>query len=270
MITKLKAEMMTDKAIRELCSPHAIEKVFLVRDVKEMDDVYDEREDNCTALEKAEGKLLTTATKNIKKGKASAPSQDKVNPEGGDMSLINSIVPLKKRPKHNTGKLPLIGKKADAVEYLTEQIRENTEELAKFRGKFDSYDMASTAIVRFHSQAEAITFAQDRSAHMKKKAPQVYPDISPEDIYWPNLGLRLPVFFGRKVLSWALTIALIIFFAPLGTCSACPSTHYLLILVSYLVALAGAVANLSTLCSSVSFLSWVCDLPSVVVGIIQG
>jgi len=251
LCSQLSGDLMNDQAIRNLCSPATVEKVFLVRNVKDVDDVYDEREKSCTKLETAEGKLIKLASKNIKKGKAAAPSNDKVNPEGGDLSLINSIVPIKKRPSHRLGKIPLVGKKVDTIEHSTQEIREQTEMLAKMREKLNEHELASTAIIRFGSQAEAITFVQNRSKDMRKKVPMVYGDVSPEAIYWPNLGIKRKAYYGRKVVAWTLTILLIIFWAPL-------------------VALAGAVANLQSLCSTVSFLSWVCRLPAVVVGIIQG
>jgi len=251
LCSQLKEDLMSDKAIRELCAPAVVENVFLVRNVKDIDDVFDEREKSCTKLEKAEGKLMKLATKNIKKGKAAAPSADKKNPEGGDLSLINSIVPIKKRPTERLGKIPFIGKKVDTIEHETQQIREQNEKLEKLRSDWQKQELASTAIIRFSSQAEAITFVQNRSKDMRKKVPQVYGDVAPEAIYWSNLGVKRPAYFGRKIVAWTLTILLIIFWAPL-------------------VAFAGGIANLKALTNVAPFLGWVNNLPSVVLGIIQG
>lgn len=55
----------------------------------------------------------------------------------------------------------------------------------------------------------------------------------------------------RRALSWAATIALIVFWAA-------P------------VAFVGAVSNVHALCDTASWLAWICRLPGVVVGIISG
>jgi len=55
----------------------------------------------------------------------------------------------------------------------------------------------------------------------------------------------------RTLISWAITIALIIFWGPI-------------------VAFVGVISNINTLANTVSFLNWINDIPSVVQGIIQG
>jgi len=55
----------------------------------------------------------------------------------------------------------------------------------------------------------------------------------------------------RTLISWVITIALIIFWGPI-------------------VAFVGVISNINTLANTVSFLSWINNIPSVVQGIIQG
>ena len=55
----------------------------------------------------------------------------------------------------------------------------------------------------------------------------------------------------RVLISWTITIALIIMWGPL-------------------VALVGVISNINTLANSVSFLHWINKIPPVVQGIIQG
>jgi calcium permeable stress-gated cation channel len=55
----------------------------------------------------------------------------------------------------------------------------------------------------------------------------------------------------RALISWGITIALIILWGPI-------------------VAFVGIISNINTLANTVSFLHWINDIPSVVQGIIQG
>jgi hypothetical protein len=75
--------------------------------------------------------------------------------------------------------------------------------------------------------------------------------VIPEDIEWSNIG-KNP--YQRKIstiISWALTIGLIIIWAV-------P------------VAFVGVVSNVDTLCQRASWLAWICTLPAPVLGIIRG
>ena len=78
-----------------------------------------------------------------------------------------------------------------------------------------------------------------------------YTEVAPEDVIWSNLGLNPYEMRIRKVISYALTAALIILWAiP--------------------VAFVGIVSNVYGLCVQYRWLAWLCKLPSVVVGLLQG
>ena len=78
-----------------------------------------------------------------------------------------------------------------------------------------------------------------------------YTEVAPEDVIWSNLGLNPYEMRIRKVISYALTAALIILWAiP--------------------VAFVGIVSNVYGLCVQYHWLAWLCKLPSVVVGLLQG
>jgi hypothetical protein len=68
-------------------------------------------------------------------------------------------------------------------------------------------------------------------------------EVVPEDVVWENLKMNPYQRKIRKIISWALTIGLIIIWAiP--------------------VAFVGIVSNVDTLCQTAPFLAWICDLPS--------
>ena len=78
-----------------------------------------------------------------------------------------------------------------------------------------------------------------------------YTNVSPSDVIWSNLSMNPYEYRIRFALFWTATLALILFWAV-------P------------VAFVGAVSNVHALCDQFSWLSWICRLPSVVVGIISG
>ena len=75
--------------------------------------------------------------------------------------------------------------------------------------------------------------------------------MAPDDVIWSNLGMNPYEARVRIAISWAATGALIVFWA-------------------FPVAFVGSVSNIYTLCGTVKWLTWICDLPTVVTSIISG
>lgn len=251
LVTHVPENMMSEPALRELAEPGVVEKVWLIRDVSDVDEVFDERSKACEKLEGGVNGALKLAAKRIRKGKAAAPGADKKNPEGGNDALLNSIITEKKRPTHKLGKIPFCGKKVDTLEWTVDTIHKDNDKLTELRAKEDEYKLATSAILRFATQAQAVSFTQDLPKEKAKLVGPRYCDFTPETIKWENLGLNSKLLPPKKALSWSLTIGLILIWTiPVAFC--------------------GSLSNLSSLCESVSWLSWLCDLPSPVVGIIQG
>ena len=78
-----------------------------------------------------------------------------------------------------------------------------------------------------------------------------YTEVAPDDVIWSNLGLNPYEQRIRKAISYAATAGLIILWAiP--------------------VAFVGVISNIHGLCDQYSWLAWLCKIPSVVIGLIQG
>lgn len=76
-------------------------------------------------------------------------------------------------------------------------------------------------------------------------------ELVPEDIEWSNISMSPYERQIRTIVSWCLTVGLIIVWAiP--------------------VAFVGMVSNIDTLCANASWLAWVCTLPSPALAIIKG
>lgn len=98
-------------------------------------------------------------------------------------------------------------------------------------------------------------------------------DVLPEDVVWENLKMSSTMRTAKTVLSWALTIFLIIIWFvifPLCLCSKAHEASVLMLVRAIPVALCGFIGNINTLTTTVKFLSFLKKLPSVVIGIIQG
>ncbi|KIY47384.1 DUF221-domain-containing protein, partial [Fistulina hepatica ATCC 64428] len=113
------------------------------------------------------------------------------------------------------------------------------------------YPLQNSAFITFNKQIAAQLAAQVLLHHAPYRMTDVYIEMAPGDVIWANLNLNPYEQKVRILISYAITAALIIFWAlP--------------------VAFIGIISNIYTVCSAVSWLNWICNLPSVVVGIISG
>lgn len=107
------------------------------------------------------------------------------------------------------------------------------------------YAQGNTAFIRFGSQAEAHNFARRVPSVDKKLRLTVDTGIEvvPEEVQWSNASMNPCQREVRTLVSWSLTIGLIIIWAiP--------------------VAFVGAVSNADTLCANSSWVAWICTLPA--------
>ncbi len=162
--------------------------------------------------------------------------------ERGGAEMVDRFVVPKKRPTWKQGLLGLIGKNM-TLETSPTYIAEHNAQVDEMRGNEDSYPQGDVAFVRFASQAEAHSFARlipstDKKYHLVK----THIELVPEDVQWSNTSMSAAQRKTKTMLSWALTIFLIIIWAV-------P------------VAFVGLVSNVDTLCTTAKFLAWICKLP---------
>ncbi|SCZ95001.1 BZ3500_MvSof-1268-A1-R1_Chr11-3g03534 [Microbotryum saponariae] len=238
-----------------------ITNIWLSRIIGKMEDVYDERNKETAKLENAEGSVLALAAKNKRKNKL--PEASKAADVEAD-SLIGQYIPKKKQPSHKRGFMGLLGEKVDTLNDSPAYIQEKDAELEKARAGFNELPMGDTIFVRFAMREQAHAFASsvdpatastkdkmrvDKAVTAGKIEPRV--DIMAEDVVWSNLKMAPAMRASRKILSWSLTIGLIIIWAiP--------------------VAFVGVLSNINSLSSTVPFLSFLRKIPPTVIGIIQG
>ncbi|KIJ36932.1 hypothetical protein M422DRAFT_211854 [Sphaerobolus stellatus SS14] len=113
------------------------------------------------------------------------------------------------------------------------------------------YPPLNSAFILFKSQIGAHVAAQILTHDQPFRMVDKYIELSPDEVVWGNLGLNPYEKLIRKLISFGLTSGLIIAWAiP--------------------VAFVGIISNIHSLCTTYSWLAWLCKIPSVIVGIIQG
>lgn len=258
LITGIPNELLSEKKLRALYSqlPGGVAKIWLNRNLKDLPDLFDEREKWCNKLEAAETSLIKTAYKLVKKGKAqdasgSLPETDvEINAEVADQ-----YVPKKKRPTHKLGKIPCMGEKVDTIHWCREEIARLNKEIQTKRSEiavdYKNYPAQSSAFILFNTQIAAHMAVKTQAHHQPYRMTNRYVEAHPDDVVWANMNMNPYERKIRTVVGWAITIGLIIFWAV-------P------------VAFVGIISNVKGLADNVPFLGWLNDIPNVVVGIIQG
>ncbi|KAF9653528.1 DUF221-domain-containing protein [Thelephora ganbajun] len=294
LVTGVPRRYLNERALAKLYShlPGGVRKVWLNRDLKNMPDVYKDRLNACDKLESAETALLKTAAKiqaqkNKKLGKdadvpANVQSKDSLNAER-DLSLTDKLVPRDQRPTHRLPVgflpfgLPFIGQKVDTIDWTKEDIERTNNVLTKMQKvlakevssmtrssrlfnmslhemakelETQTYPPLNSAFILFNNQMAAHMAAQLLTHHEPYRMAKKYIDVAPQDIVWDNLSMNPYEAQVRTLISYGITAALIILWA-------------------FPVAFIGTLSNVPKLCSTYTWLRWLCGLP-VVSGIIGG
>jgi hypothetical protein len=157
--------------------------------------------------------------------------------------MVDRFVAPNKRPSWKQGILGLIGKKM-TLETSPIYIRDHNAQLDSMRQGEDELPLGDTAFLRFASQGEAHSFARLVSSTDKSlRSVRTGVEMVPEDVQWSNTSMSAAQRKTRTIVSWALTITLIIFW-------------------TIPVAFVGLISNVDTLCSKASWLAWLCTIPA--------
>ena len=256
----------------------------LLSDLKELPSIYNRRLAACSKLESAEISLQSTAAKlrreALKKADGAGEPLHSADPER-NATLAERLVPRNKWPTHRLPvgfmpfSLPFIGEKVDTIDWCRKEIVATTGLLMKGRrtvadeslllaedvngdGKIDRKDLnkqnyppLNSAFITFNQQIAAHLAVNVLTHHEPYCMTDRYLEVSPPDVIWRNLGLNPYEKRIRMVISYAITLTLIIFW-------------------SIPVSFVGIISNIQGLCQREAWLAWLCALPQFVVGIIQG
>lgn len=247
LVTGIPNSHLGEKKLKELYShmPGGVERVWLNRDLKELPEIFDERNKLLNKLEATEAKVAKASLKKVKKGKV----DDKGNAAD---DALDRYLTQKERPTMKVGaKLGCLGgQKVDALQHLRAEIERLNGEIESRRGENTDYKPANAAFLLFRTQVGCHMAKNMTVHHEPYKMSRRYIEAHPNEIVWNNLSMNPYAQKLRTAIFWALTFVFIIIWLPL-------------------IGFTAIVSNLQGLCSQAKWLSWVC-FNSSVTGIIQG
>ncbi|KAJ1304283.1 hypothetical protein OPQ81_005443 [Rhizoctonia solani] len=286
LITSMPDELCEERALRQFCAfvPGGVDKIWIYRDQPDLPKLYNDRLAVCQQLEKAMVKYMRAVTKawrqhnKAEKAKAKARGRSgkdiealqenqktpnsypltRLSTQGSRAQLLEPVEPdtriamdMVPRPTHRLGWVPLIGQKVDTFDWCKTEIARLNDEIKEKRKALPNCKPHGSAFIQCNLQMGAHVLAQCVSYHEPLKMSQKWIEVAPEDIIWDNIDDGAYEVRSRYVLSWLLTFAVIaLWFIP--------------------TTFAGILSNVDQLCVKAKWLQWICRLPDVVQGIIQG
>ncbi|KAI8343927.1 hypothetical protein BC941DRAFT_464168 [Chlamydoabsidia padenii] len=235
--------------------PGGVRHVWLNRDLKDLPDQVDERQQNVYKLETAITKVILASYKHNKKEHSDGDVQQNI--ENGTSASTGYIIPKKLRPTHRIKPsflpfgLPLVGRKVDSIDYYNTEIARQNEEIQTKQRDVKNLSQLNSAFIEFHYQSAAQMAAQTLIHHTELQMAPRYVQIAPSDIIWDNMNIKSFERLIRRMVSISVTTAIIIFWA---------------IPVTFVQ----AVSSLDSLSKILPFLSGIKALGPTAVGIIQG
>lgn len=220
---------------------------WIATDTKELDTLIEDRDKVALKLEGAEIKLSMDANakrlKAIKKGGSG----------GRDAENQSQWLDDEARPTHRLGKIPLIGKKVDTINWSRSHLAELLPKIQ--RAQESNYQgntkFSSAVFVEFHSvQAAEAAYHQTHSKLPKGFAPRAV-GARPHEVIWQNLNMGLAQHKMMTAVATAIIFLMIIFWIPI-------------------TAFVGALANINSLITTAPFLKFILKLPTALLGLITG
>ncbi|PVH81758.1 DUF221-domain-containing protein [Cadophora sp. DSE1049] len=257
LFTDVPAEYQSQEKLASLFGG-AMKRTWLATDCKDLTDKVEERDKDAMKLESAEIKLVQTANKRrLKWEKKNDKRKDAAPPADGahaELALPGArFMKDKDRPTHRTGKIPLIGKKVDTIEWTRSELRRLVPEVQKAQMAQQKFDgkLLPAVFVEFHTQ-QAAEVAYRRMT--PRKEPKMNPraiSTTPDQVIWGNLKISKSQRLLRQIGTTTFIVLMIVFWAiP--------------------VAVVGAISNINYLTDKVPFLSFINDIPSQILGVVTG
>ncbi|CAF0778429.1 unnamed protein product [Didymodactylos carnosus] len=250
-----KAYMSQDVLLRIFNQfPGEVRHIWLNRNLEDLPDKADERTKFVEKLETIECKLIKAALKEEAKRQKNGNTNVRSTENAED--LVDSYIPEKKRPTMKIGPIPVLsslcfGKKVDTITYCKETISQLNTDIERAKLTPQNYAVLNSAFIQFNQQIAAHMAVQSVAASVPLAMTPRHIDVKPENIVWSNLKLTYYERKLRQLAIFAATTALIVFWAiP--------------------VAFVGLLSNLTYLTDKLTFLRFIYDLPTTILGLITG
>lgn len=230
LFTDVPAEYQQQAALEGLFG-NALRRSWLATDCKELSKLVEERDKDAMKLEGAEIKLSQKALK----AKMKAEKKNKTAPAHSDTEagqiLESEWLNQKDRPTHRLGKIPLIGKKVDTIDWSRTELKRLIPEVKASQAEHKTFKakLVSAVFVEFATQTDA----QNAYRRMNpRRAPTMNPRAiatTPDQIVWKNIAMGAKQRMTRKFLANAFITLMIVFWAiPVAVVGAISNINYLI------------------------------------------
>lgn len=234
IFTDVPAEYMSKEKLLGLFGS-AMKRSWLATDCKDLTEKVEERDKVAYKLEGAEIKLSQTANKRrLKWEKKNDKRKDatvETNPADVEAAIAGArYLKPKDRPNHRLGKIPLIGKKVDTIDWTRTELRRLVPEIEKDQVAHQKLDakLLNAVFVEFHTQQAAQTAF--RRMH-PSKSPRMNPraiSTTPDQVAWKNLKIKKTERTARKFGTNTFLTLMIIFWAiPVAVVGSISNINYL-------------------------------------------
>jgi calcium permeable stress-gated cation channel len=206
---------------------------WLATDCKKLTEKVEERDKDALKLEGAEIKLITKANKRRLKWEKRNEKTKTPAADGEDAEIAtpgSRWLEEKDRPTHRLGKIPLVGKKVDTIEWSRTELGRLVPEVEKDQVAHLHYEgkLISAVFVEFNTQQAAEAsfrrMTPKRSPHMNPQAISV----TPEEVVWKNLKMKKIEKRVRKIATTTFITMMIIFWAiPVAVVGTISNINYL-------------------------------------------
>jgi hypothetical protein len=165
-------------------------------------------------------------------------------------SVAAQWIGAEERPRHRP--IANFGRRVDTIKWTRTRLKELGVEISKLRRDYRKGRSSPhpAVFIEFHTQVDAQaayqTLAHHRANHMRSEIV----GVRPEEIVWDSLYFRWWERIVRKFVIQGFVAVMVIFW-------------------SLPAAIVGSISNIKTL-SSVFFLHWLNQLPSIIIGLISG
>ncbi|KAI5362890.1 Putative calcium-dependent channel, 7TM region phosphate [Septoria linicola] len=254
LYTSIPEEFMEESKLRRMLEP-GVRKIWLATDCEDLEEIVEERDKVAMKLEGAETKLIKTASANKlkadKKGGKNSRAGSEEEAIGTGSSVAARYLTQKDRPSH---KLKfLIGKKVDTIDWCRGELQRLIPEVNAAQAKHRAHQTKklNSAFVEFDSLVAAQAAYQSLTHHQVLQMSPRFTGMTPDEVIWSNLKIKWWERVVRKVATTSFVVALIVFW-------------------SIPVAVVGAISNIDNLIKCLPWLSFINDIPPVILGVVTG
>jgi calcium permeable stress-gated cation channel len=235
-----------------------LKNVWIASETKELEEMVKDRQKAAMKLEGAETKLIRLANKArlkaAKKGGAQDESpvfDERQDLSGESGSAAARWIRPKDRPTHRLK--PVIGKKVDTINWARDEIARLNPLIEKAQNEYRAGEAKpkNAVFVEFWNQTQAQAAFQMVTHHQALHMAPRQVGMVPEEVIWSNLGMTWKTATVRNIVALSAATALIIFW-------------------SFPVAVVGAISQISYLTEKLPWLGFINDIPTVILGVVQG